>query len=699
MADLTRPREHWGTRIGVILAVTGSAVGLGNFLRFPGQAAQYGGGAFLVPYLVAFLVVGLPLAWAEWSLGRYGGSKGYNSAPGMFRAITGSKAMSYVGMLGTLMPVMIYMYYVFVEAWCLAYAWDILVGNLSEVGKDAAQTQAHFAASVGAGANGAVFTSAGRMLVFLGICFVLNFVLIYRGVTRGIERFCNIAMPLLIVCAVIVLVRVLTLSPPEGKPTQTVANGLGYMWNPEQQADRLAPGDSAIESLLIRSTADGLATFPQPDAEVNQLKIRDLRAFGWALGASDWTRGESGSPERPIIGEWSKDGVTLHVKEDVAVVTVNWSPDGSGERPDALTALLDKMPRAVAEIEGDRDRFDRLIVRDTVQFREALVQTGWESADKAAIFSHGGSRLSIHLSENEAVIRAPTFLQTLLDPEVWLAATGQIFFSLSVGFGLILTYASYLRRNDDVALSSLTSAAGNGFCEVVLGGMIAIPAAFVLLGVSGVANPPGTFGMGFVTLPQVFSQMFMGQAIGFLFFFLLFLAAVTSSLSMLQPPIALFEEGLGLGRKASVSILGLITLFGCLFIVYFSKGFTALDTVDFWMANFFIFILATVQAIVFGWVIGARRGMKELRRGAEIRLPRFLGFVIKFISPLFLLVVFGMWCTTTLPGRLKAIFDYNESGEPPVVAMSIGLILLVVIFFTLIVTVANARWDRAEGSK
>jgi len=61
-------REHWGSRIGVILAVTGSAVGLGNFLRFPGLAAKYEGGAFMVPYFVALVVLGLPLAWGEWAM-------------------------------------------------------------------------------------------------------------------------------------------------------------------------------------------------------------------------------------------------------------------------------------------------------------------------------------------------------------------------------------------------------------------------------------------------------------------------------------------------------------------------------------------------------------------------------------------------------------------------------------------------------
>ena len=72
-------KEQWASRIGVILAVAGSAVGLGNFLRFPGQAAQNGGGAFLLPYFISLLVLGIPLCWAEWTMGRYGGTKGFNS--------------------------------------------------------------------------------------------------------------------------------------------------------------------------------------------------------------------------------------------------------------------------------------------------------------------------------------------------------------------------------------------------------------------------------------------------------------------------------------------------------------------------------------------------------------------------------------------------------------------------------------------
>ena len=67
--------------MGVVMSVAGSAVGLGNFLRFPGLAAQSNGRAFMIAYAISFLIIGLPIGWAEWAMGRYAGSLGYNSAP------------------------------------------------------------------------------------------------------------------------------------------------------------------------------------------------------------------------------------------------------------------------------------------------------------------------------------------------------------------------------------------------------------------------------------------------------------------------------------------------------------------------------------------------------------------------------------------------------------------------------------------
>lgn len=530
MADNATGGERWATRIGVILAVTGSAVGLGNFLRFPGQAAQNGGGLFMIPYLVAFMVVGIPLAWSEWALGRYGGTRGHHSAPGILQCVLRTRKGSYVGMLGTVMPVLIYTYYVIIEALCLYYAWHYLVGTLPALGDNVAEVGAFFVQSLGLDGHGDLFAAGrGPFLGFVAICFFINFFLIYRGLSRGIEKFCAVAMPLLVICAFIVLARVLTLRPLPATPEQNLLAGLGFMWNPAREG----------------------------------------------------------------------------------------------------TAIL----------------------------------------------------------------------RTLANPDIWLAATGQIFFSLSVGFGLILTYASYLRRDDDVALSSLTSVSGNGFCEVVLGGMLALPAAYIFLGPVFLSDPDniGTFSLGFITLPNVFNQMPGGAFFGFLFFFLLFLAAVTSSLSMLQPSIALLEEGLGITRKPSVAILGFITLAGTFFIAYFSAGATALDTVDFWMANFFIFIFATVQTLIFGWVIGPQQGYEELTAGAEISVPRGIMTMIRYVSPLYLIVVFALWCKTSLPARWEAIMN-PPPGEPPVVLMSLGFIFAVLIFFAFVVAGANQRW-REEATK
>jgi SNF family Na+-dependent transporter len=287
------------------------------------------------------------------------------------------------------------------------------------------------------------------------------------------------------------------------------------------------------------------------------------------------------------------------------------------------------------------------------------------------------------------------FLQALGNPQMWLDATGQIFFSLSVGFGIIITYSSYLKANDDIALSSLTSAAGNEFCEVALGGMITIPAAFIFLGAATVTAAAGSsFDLGFQTLPMVFESMPLGYAVGFLFFFLLFLAAVTSSLSMLQPAIALLEEGLGLNRRASVAILGFVTLCGAMFTLYFSKDSAALDTLDTWVGTFFIYLLAMFQTILFGWVLGPDRGIDELRRGAEIHVPRLVGWNLRYVAPVYLFVVFAAFLYQQIVEKKGGMF--RQIFEEPVVGASVGFILLVIVFFLLIIAQSVKRWHRAE---
>ena len=490
----------------------------------------------MIPYIVAFLLLGLPIAISEWGMGKRGGRYGYNSTPGVFFALTNrSRFGAYLGILGPLIPMMIYMYYVFVEAWCLGYAYKYLTGGMESV-STAEGAVSFFGAFTGQDGNGILFENpTSNAAVFLLFCFGLNFFLIYRGLSKGIEFFCKIAMPTLILCGLLILIRVLTLPANIDNPDQNIVNGLGYMFNPYT---------------------------------------------------------------------------------------------------------------------------------------------------------------------NET-----TLWQSLSNPDIWLAAAGQIFFSLSIGFGIIITYASYLKKDDDIALSSVTAAAGNGFCEVCLGGLIVIPAAFVMLGPTAVEHAgDSSFSLGFITLPQVFDKMPLGEFVGFLFFFLLFLAAATSSISMLQPAIAFFEEALGLGRRASMAVLGFITVVGAWFVVYFSGGTKGVATIDFWMGEVGIFVLATIQVILFGWVLGIKKGKEEVDRGAEIPIPKFVMYIVKYVSPTYLLIVFGAWAYQNFYGNYVDPEKQSDSALYLIIhdrttQFCVGLIILILIFLFLIIAEAVRRWERIEASQ
>ena len=562
----TAVKESWNSRIGVILAVSGSAVGLGNFLRFPGQVAEYGGGAFMVAYFISFLLIGLPICWAEWSMGRYAGEHGFHTSVGIFHTITRHPVGKYLGIIGVIIPIAIYMYYVVIEAWCLGYSMNYMAGRMNF--SNSAEVSEFFASFTGilADGSGLGFSGISQVGIFLLFCFALNFFLIYRGLSKGIELFCKYAMPALVVLAVVILLRVLTLGTPDPeKPEQSINAGLGFMWNPNKV-------------MLVETSTDA------------------------ATGKIIVT-------EKPVFGE----------------------------------QFIEQAKAAAAE-------------------------------DPAKELKYIG------------------IAQQLKNPQLWLAAAGQIFFSLSVGFGIIMTYASYMSKNDDVVLSGLAATSANEFCEVALGGLITIPAAVAFLGAAGAVG--GTFALGFNVLPMVFNAMPFGGLFGFIFFFLLFLAAVTSSLSMLQPGIAFLENALNINRRQSVAILGFITGFGTIMVVYFSKDLKVLDTLDFWVGTFLIFIMATIQIIIFAWVMGIPKGFEEASHGASIAIPRIFGPIMKYVTPMFLLVIFFFWASENVFGYNLITGEVDPSGysmdlfgeNPNQVAwISVCILILLAGFLFLIV--------------
>ena len=181
---------------------------------------------------------------------------------------------------------------------------------------------------------------------------------------------------------------------------------------------------------------------------------------------------------------------------------------------------------------------------------------------------------------------------SLLKPKVWLEASGQIFFTLSVGIGVILTYASYVHRNQDVALSSLSSCAANGFAEVIIGGTIVIPMAIVLFGVDNVEQVAkvGTFGLGFNTMPMLLGKIPLSSLLQFIWFMLLFFAGITSSMSIIQPSISFLEDELSWKRSRAVAVTALLSFIMCLIGVFGLSG-GAIDELDFWGGTFALVIL------------------------------------------------------------------------------------------------------------
>jgi len=105
----------------LILAMAGNAVGLGNFLRFPVQAVNNGGGAFIIPYLVCFLLMGIPLLWIEWSMGRFGGRSNNHSTPFILDTMTKRSFWKYFGVFGIFTNIAVAAYYCYIESWTMSY--------------------------------------------------------------------------------------------------------------------------------------------------------------------------------------------------------------------------------------------------------------------------------------------------------------------------------------------------------------------------------------------------------------------------------------------------------------------------------------------------------------------------------------------------------------------------------------------------
>ncbi|KZL21225.1 Sodium:neurotransmitter symporter family protein [Pseudovibrio axinellae] len=188
-------REHWGSRIGFILAAAGSAVGLGNIWKFPYLVGAEGGGAFLVVYVAFLIAIGVCVMIAEIALGRQAQSNPF----GAFKRAAGG-GWSIFGLLAVLTAFLILSFYSVVGGWTVAYIVKTVSGGFS--GYTGAEFEKQF---------GALVSSAIEPIVYHGAFMAIGVLIVIRGISGGIEKASKIMMPLLFILLALLVVRSLTL--------------------------------------------------------------------------------------------------------------------------------------------------------------------------------------------------------------------------------------------------------------------------------------------------------------------------------------------------------------------------------------------------------------------------------------------------------------------------------------------------------
>ena len=177
---------QWGSRVGFILAATGSAVGLGNIWKFPYMTGQSGGSAFVLTYLLCIAFIGLPILVAEWLIGRRGQKNPIHAMEDVAQQNRRSKAWKLVGVSGVLGSFLILSFYSVIGGWAVDYIFITAAGTFN--GMDGQATESLFTGFLG---------NPSQLLTWHSIFMLLTVVIVAMGVSGGLERASKLMMPAL----------------------------------------------------------------------------------------------------------------------------------------------------------------------------------------------------------------------------------------------------------------------------------------------------------------------------------------------------------------------------------------------------------------------------------------------------------------------------------------------------------------------
>lgn len=495
-------RPHWKTHIGFLLAAIGSAIGLGNIWRFPYLCYKNGGGAFLIPYLIALFIVGIPLMIMEISLGH----KMRGSAPASFASI--SKKWEWLGWWSVIFVMFgIVLYYAAIISWCLNYfffsfnlKWATASGG----------PEIFFNQFVGvANSSGeTVITSpfqlgniSGSIVMGLFVIWILNWLIVFLGVGKGLEKANKIFMPLLFVLTLILV-----------------------FWG--------------------------------------------LRLPG------------------------AKEGVAVYLKPN----------------------------------------FDRL----------------W-------------------------------------NVKVWIDAFSQIFFTLSLAFGIMIAYASYLPKKSDIVKDSIVISCVNSLFSLIAGfGVFAIVGYMSYKTgkpIEEVVKDP--INLAFVVYPEAISLLpSFSHLFGILFFGSLVLAGLSSSISILEAFTSGLIDKFHYVRKTVVSILAVCGFLGGI-IFATQAGKYWIDIVDHYLTNYGLILVGFFECLVVGWFYKSKRLREHINHYSNWKVGGLWELCIKVAIPAVLISLF----ISSLYAEIKAPYG----GYSRLATILIGRDwLIITLFFAIIV--ATRPW-------
>lgn len=227
---------------------------------------------------------------------------------------------------------------------------------------------------------------------------------------------------------------------------------------------------------------------------------------------------------------------------------------------------------------------------------------------------------------------------------VMISALGQAFFSLSMGMGVLITYGSYIKKDDNMTTSALSVTLADTLVAV-LAGIVIFPAAF-----SFGVQPTAGMGLVFNTLPMIFNQMAGGYFFCIIFFVLLAVAALTSTISLLEVIVAYLVEECHLKRSWATIIASLgcfaLGIFASLSLkdgsVFNLNGMSFFDGLDYLSAKFLLPLGALFIVIFVGWIMGKKEFTAEITNEGKLRVPvkGIIFFIIKYLSPIAIAVIF-----------------------------------------------------------